>query len=380
MFNLKKSSFTFLILLISFSSVFARGKQDIIEEDSHVIDTYQAFSKENQNEKIEIVEIPVESNENETTEINLETSEETKEETNESESQFDITEETFEETIQTDIIEDIELEINETKNEDEDEIIEVEKEEFVEEDFVGFDFSSENVLEINKKEYIFDFAPKKEQKLPKSIKQQTKKIIKNPDECDKNGKTLLMQAIQTEDIEQIELLLESKANVNLQDNEGWTALMYCVRYQNNIDLFNTLLNYGANYQLKTNFGLSLLDLCISYCDDLDVIKKSLSLYEKNSNEVLKSFCLLLSSSFYDEDLFLKKIQLFLNYKINLNSLHNGKTPLMYLCQNNASTKAIQLLLKYGANNKIKSSENKTAFDYASENKSLQKDDIYWSLN
>ena len=30
--------------------------------------------------------------------------------------------------------------------------------------------------------------------------------------------------------------------------------------------------------------------------------------------------------------------------------------------------------------KIKSSENKTAFDYASENKSLQKDDIYWSLN
>jgi iron only hydrogenase large subunit-like protein len=32
MFNLKKSSFTFLILLISFSSVFARGKQDIIED------------------------------------------------------------------------------------------------------------------------------------------------------------------------------------------------------------------------------------------------------------------------------------------------------------------------------------------------------------
>ena len=82
MFNLKKSSFTFLILLISFSSVFARGKQDIIEEDSHVIDTYQVFSKENQNEKIEIVEIPVESNENETTEINLDTSVETNEEKN----------------------------------------------------------------------------------------------------------------------------------------------------------------------------------------------------------------------------------------------------------------------------------------------------------
>ena len=57
MFNLKKSSFTFLILLISFSSVFARGKQDIIEEDSHVIDTYQVISKENQNEEIEIAKV-----------------------------------------------------------------------------------------------------------------------------------------------------------------------------------------------------------------------------------------------------------------------------------------------------------------------------------
>ena len=181
MFNLKKSSFTFLILLISFSSVFARGKQDIIEEDSHVIDTYQVFSKENQNEEIEIVELPVESNENETSEIKLDIPVETNEEKNESEIQPDISEDNFEKTIQTDIIEDIELEINETKNEDE--IIEVEKEEVIEDDSVGFDFSSENVLEINKREYIFDFAPKKEQKLPKSIKQQTKKFIKNPDEC-----------------------------------------------------------------------------------------------------------------------------------------------------------------------------------------------------
>ena len=317
---------TSVVLIMAWIIVFARGKQDIIEEDSHVIDTYQVISKENQNEEIEIEEITVESNENETSEIKLDVPVETNEEKNESEIQPDISEENFEETIQTDIIEDIELEINETKNEDE--IIEVEKEEVIEDDSVGFDFSSENVLEINKREYIFDFAPKKEQKLPKSIKQQTKKFIKNPDECDKTGKTLLMQAIQTEDIEQIELLLESKANVNLQDNEGWTALMYCVRYQNNVDLLKTLLNYGANYQLKTNFGLSLLDLCVSYCDDLDVIKTTLSLYEKTSNEVLKSFSLLLSSSFYDEDLFLKKIQLFLNYKINLNSLHNGKTPLI----------------------------------------------------
>ena len=317
MLNLKKCSFTFLILLISLSSVFARGKKDVTEEELQVIDT------------------------------------------------IDYSEET-------------------ASNEQEEEIIdEIEPDQEEDESYI-FDFSSKNVesinLEINKREYIFDFAPKKEQKLPKTIKINTQQQIQNPDECDKNGKTLLMQAIQFGNTEQIDLLLESNANINLQDDEGWTALMYCVRYQNDIDLVNKLLDYNANYKIETNYGLSLLDLCISYCDDLNVIKKILSLYEKNSKEVLKSFTLLLSSTFFEEELFLQKIQLFLNYNITLNSLHNGKTPLMYLCQNNSSTKAIKLLLKYGADKDIKSSENKTAFEYASENKSLQQDDIYWSLN
>ena len=317
MLILKKCSFTFLILLISLSSVFARGKKDVTEEELQVIDT------------------------------------------------IDYSEET-------------------ASNEQEEEIIdEIEPDQEEDESYI-FDFSSKNVesinLEINKREYIFDFAPKKEQKLPKTIKINTQQQIQNPDKCDKNGKTLLMQAIQFGNKEQIDLLLESNANINLQDDEGWTALMYCVRYQNDIDLVNKLLDYNANYKIETNYGLSLLDLCISYCDDLNVIKKILSLYEKNSKEVLKSFTLLLSSTFFEEELFLQKIQLFLNYNITLNSLHNGKTPLMYLCQNNSSTKAIKLLLKYGADKDIKSSENKTAFEYASENKSLQQDDIYWSLN
>lgn len=378
MFNLKRNLFVFFISLFIFSSAFSRGKQDIIEEDSHVVDTYQSFTKSNQteDEEIENVELPVETEENEVLENNPDFAEEIMEEETKN---SDIQPENTDEIIQTDVIEETEIE-PETEIEKIDEIDEETEEIIEEENTVIFDFSSENILEINKKEYIYDFAPKKEQKLPKSIKYKTKKLIQNPDECDKNGKTLLMLSIQSGNTEQIALLLESKANVNLQDNEGWTALMYCVRYQNDIDLLNKLLDYGANYQLKTNYGLSLLDLCVSYCDDLDVIKKTLSLYEKNSEEVLKSFTLLLSSTFYDEELFLQKIQLFLNNKINLNSLHNGKTPLMYLCQNNSSTNAIQLLLKYGANKRIKSTENKTAFEYASENKSLQKDEIFWSLN
>ena len=349
MFNLKKCSFTFLILLISLSSVFARGKKDATKEESHIIDTYQSEIKQSdsQEENNTIQEVPFTSEQTEILEVNEEP-----------------------------IIDDT---IN-LESDDEVELLEEETEEIVEENPHAFDFSSENVMEITKKEYIYDFVPKKEQKLPKSIKIDTKKSILNPDECDKNGKTLLMKSIQSGDKEQIELLLESNANVNLQDKEGWSALMYCVRYSNDIELLEKLLECRADFQAKTNYGLSILDISVCYCENLDIIKRILSLQEINSQDVLKSFTLLLSSSFYDEVIFLKKIQLFLDSKINLNSLHNGKTPLMYLCQNNSSTKAIELLLQNGANKNIKSTENKTAFDYASENKSLQKADIYWSLN
>ena len=48
-------------------------------------------------------------------------------------------------------------------------------------------------------------------------------------------------------------LIAAKENVNEQDNDGWTALMYAVR-DNNPEFIDTLLKSGADTKLKNKAG------------------------------------------------------------------------------------------------------------------------------
>ena len=53
---------------------------------------------------------------------------------------------------------------------------------------------------------------------------------------------------------------------------------------------------------------------------------------------------------------------------------------MYACQYGNSTKIIKLLLENNAVTSVRSTEGKTAYEYASENKKLKHDSTYWELN
>ena len=77
---------------------------------------------------------------------------------------------------------------------------------------------------------------------------------------------------------------------------------------------------------------------------------------------------------------LAKIDEFLYKSIPLNTFYNGKTPLMYAAQYSDSTKILNSLMEAGAITSIRSTEGKTAFDYAQENKLLEHDDYFWALN
>jgi ankyrin repeat protein len=59
---------------------------------------------------------------------------------------------------------------------------------------------------------------------------------------------------------------------------------------------------------------------------------------------------------------------------------NGSTPkLMYAAGNNQNPEVITTLLKAGADGKAKSTDGKTAFDYAQANEKLKGTDAYWKL-
>ena len=263
---------------------------------------------------------------------------------------------------------------------EEPEPVEIEEETFEETPFFELPLNNDSKTSYSQyeKEYLQDYAPKKKLELPKETISERK--IENPNEADSFGRTLLMKAAQSGNNWEMKSLLASGANVNLKDNDGWTALMYAIRYQENISIVETLINAGAKIKVKNKYDLSPLIIAASYNGNPEITKKILSYYSVSEKEVLQAFVLMLSDNSSSDFAKLAKIEEFLYKSIPLNTFYNGKTPLMYAAQYSDSTKILNCLLEAGAITSIRSTEGKTAFDYAQENKLLAHDDYYWALN
>ena len=231
------------------------------------------------------------------------------------------------------------------------------------------------------KTYLSDYMAKDIFTIPENIESDLENEFKDfTDEPDEKGVTALMKAVREGNDWKIRALISTGSNVNAKDKDGWTPLMYAVRYQNNVSVVNQLLSQKADVKVQNNFSLSALVLASCFNDNPDIIKKLLSYYSPSDKEVQKAFVQLISTQQKDNFALISKIKLFLDFGLPINSYYDGKTPLMYACKYCTSTKAIKLLLDKNATVTVRSTEGKTAFDYAQENKALPRDEIYWSLN
>lgn len=204
--------------------------------------------------------------------------------------------------------------------------------------------------------------------------------ISNPDEKDNSGKTLLMKAAQAGNVEKIRQLLYSNANVNLKDNDGWTALMYAVRYSESYECVEELLQAGADSTIRNNYGSSAIILSACYNKNSKILKKLFEKYKSSDKEVLRAMIFLLTEHNISEEQQLSMLQIFMDESVPLNVLYEGKTPLMYAASFGNSTKLIKMLLDNKASPTLRSTEGKTAFDYAMKNNNLAHDETYWALN
>ena len=230
------------------------------------------------------------------------------------------------------------------------------------------------------KENLLDYAPKKTLELPGDEDYTSYQKIGSPDEADNKGCTLLMKAAKAGNNWELKNLINSGASINLKDTDGWTALMYAVRYQENTSIVEQLIDAGADVRMKNNYDVSALMLAATYNGNPEILRKLLSYYSPSEKEVVQAFVLMLSDNYSSDYSKAAKVDTFIEKAISLNSFYNGKTPLMYAAQYCSSTVVIKKLLEYGAGTSIRSADGKTAFDYAKENPTLPHDDIYWMLN
>lgn len=230
------------------------------------------------------------------------------------------------------------------------------------------------------KTYLYDFAPKEEPVKKSNDTGINLATISDPDAKDKDGRTALMKAVKAGNDWEIRSLLKSGANVNLQDNEGWTAMMYACRYQNNLEIVNMLLQYKADTQICNNYGTNALSLAACYSNNPAIVKRIINSYPIGNGEIFKAFVLAINSSTTNTMTQIAKLQVFIDKNIEINRFYEGKTPLMYAAEYATSTEIIELLLDNGAQTAIRSTQGKTAFDYAEFNSQLEHNDVYWALN
>jgi ankyrin repeat protein len=247
-------------------------------------------------------------------------------------------------------------------------------------DRIELESTKEPVPEVSpyKKTYLFDFAEmdNDETEIPPESKLDSyHTFIENADRRDLNGRTKLMTAAKNGDLLTVENLIFSDADVNLSDNDGWTALMFACRFTDNLNVVKVLLKNGAKAEIKNNYGISALKLASGFNRNPAIVSELLSTHDAAENDVRASFIYAVTSG---ADI--SVLEVFYKKGLPLNASYDGKTPLMYAAETGRDTKIISWLLSNGAKTTYRASSGLTAFDFAKMNKNLPHDSNYWALN
>ncbi|HKY70157.1 MAG TPA: ankyrin repeat domain-containing protein [Gammaproteobacteria bacterium] len=175
----------------------------------------------------------------------------------------------------------------------------------------------------------------------------------------KAGETLLIKAIQANDLELIEKLIALGANIEERDDKGWgTPLLHAAKYRAD-DAVECLLDHGADIDVSTKEGHPLIRVAtkkssVSLSVLIPLIKAGLDLSYKDDKQ--RTILHRVRDMFYilrTEDA----------KGLDVNAIDSeGNTPLHVAVTEESNENAISLLLKRGADPNISNNNIQTALD------------------
>lgn len=184
----------------------------------------------------------------------------------------------------------------------------------------------------------------------------------------------LNEACVTGNIDLIELLIKNGADVNCNDGLTPLSVTYSSKIDNWYEVSQLLLQNGASLDYTTEYSgkkSSILQ---------DIVQNrpgaSLSGYEPDNEEVIKAFNYALENCDHNNVNWMRVLQhsvsndrieivkLLLEQEYcTVNDTSVGMTALMFAARD-STPEMVKLLLNYGADKSIKSTDGKTAYDYA----------------
>lgn len=213
--------------------------------------------------------------------------------------------------------------------------------------------------------YFLEFLFKQNYKKEFIEKKREEIYKKNPNQ-NFNGYTLIYQAIENKNIEQIKLLLESKVDFELK-NEKYSQDIYdLVASKNNLEILNLLIKYNIhkNKVIIALLNKNHMENVINIISDIEDLSTFTILYHAVRKENVEL------------------IKLILQKKANPNFITGNnkykQIPLHIACELQ-NFNIIKLLIENGADTNLQNHEGKTALFEAIEVKKANKDIIRYLI-
>lgn len=220
--------------------------------------------------------------------------------------------------------------------------------------------------------YLYDYA-EEDDSIPSSPSDAPAEAASDGG-TDIGGRTALMLAARNGDVPRIRELLSGGAAVDEADGDGWTALMYAARHQKSPEPVRVLVDGGADIRRRNSFGVSALMLASAFNPEPGVTAALLANRSASESDVRSSFMHAIQSGAP-----IPVLEEFRKRGISLNTPLSGRTALMYAAESGTDTRTLAWLLQNGAARGATTADGMTAFDFASANSKLPRDDVFWSL-
>lgn len=174
------------------------------------------------------------------------------------------------------------------------------------------------------------------------------------------------------DVRIIKQLIDQGADLLVANENNWTAIMYAARYNPNPYIFEDLLLRGSNTESNI-YGISLLMLAA--CNPNPGVLLTALRYLGNVNDTTLEGKTALMYACENQQI-AEHINLLINNNANINSADNeGKTALMYALENYTEPDIAYFLIFAGANCSAEDKNGKTVSEYLQKNVSLRKSEL-----